>query len=266
MPAAAHGDAVGDRDRVELDRRAARRAHAFARVLRQIAQGEIARRDVRPRMHDRDQRSRDGRFVEPGRAQHRARGRAIRTFLDRVAAHRYAASCDALARSSAGQHGRGHGARAGLAAEIGRELAAFDDRIDGAFDRNRFGFEAERMAQQQRGAEDRAAGIGDALAGDVGRRAVDRLVQADASVAERSRRQQAQRAGQHRRLVGEDVAEHVLGDDRRRIRAARASRCIAIESTSWCSSVTSGNSSRRCASRPRATAARFPARWPCRPT
>jgi hypothetical protein len=27
------------------------------------------------------------------------------------------------------------------------------------------------------------------------------------------RRQQAQRAGQHRGLVGEDVAEHVLGDD-----------------------------------------------------
>ncbi|KAG1377117.1 hypothetical protein G6F60_015339 [Rhizopus arrhizus] len=43
---------------------------------------------------------------------------------------------------------------------------------------------------------------------------MDRLVDADcARFAQRRRRQQAQRAGQHRGLIGEDVAEHVLGDD-----------------------------------------------------
>ena len=63
-------------------------------------------------------------------------------------------------------------------------------------------------------------GIGDALAGDVGRRAVDRFVQPARAVAERGRGQQAERAGQHRGLVGQDVAEHVLGD--RHVEVARA--------------------------------------------
>src|SRR6267378_3952133 len=47
--------------------------------------------------------------------------------------------------------------------------------------------------------------IGDPLAGDVGRRAVDRLVQALARRVERSRRQHPDRARQHRRLVGKNV-------------------------------------------------------------
>ncbi len=55
-------------------------------------------------------------------------------------------------------------------------------------------------------------GLATPCAGDVRRRAVDRFVQAAATVAQRGRRQQAERAGQRGGLVGEDVAEQVLGD------------------------------------------------------
>ena len=62
--------------------------------------------------------------------------------------------------------------------------------------------------------------IGFALSwpGDVRRRAVDRLVQPERAVrrpalAERGRGQHPEAAGQHRRLVRQDVAEQVLGDD-----------------------------------------------------
>ena len=60
--------------------------------------------------------------------------------------------------------------------QSGRERVA-----DGRLDRRGLGLESERVPQQHRRAEDRAERIGDAAARDVGRRAVDRFVQADAS-------------------------------------------------------------------------------------
>ena len=77
---------------------------------------------------------------------------------------------------------------------------------------------AEREAQQHRRRQDRADRVGDVLAGDVGRGAVDRLVQPERAVRrpalpERRRRQHAEAPGQDRGLVGQDVAEQVLGDD-----------------------------------------------------
>ncbi len=87
--------------------------------------------------------------------------------------------------------------------------------------------------------QDRADRVGDALAGDVRRRAVDRLVEAGAALAERRGRQHAQRAGQHRRLVGQDVAEHVLGDDDVEARGV-GDEPHRAESTSMCSSAMSG--------------------------
>ena len=51
------------------------------------------------------------------------------------------------------------------------------------------------------------------------------------SAAERGARQHPQRAGQHRRLIGEDVAEHVLGHDDLERRGA-ATSCMAALSTS----------------------------------
>ena len=59
--------------------------------------------------------------------------------------------------------------------------------------------------------------------------------------------QHADRAGEHRRLVAEDVAEHVLGDDHVEVRAGAETSCIAALSTSTCSSSMCGNS-RACTS------------------
>ena len=88
-----------------------------------------------------------------------------------------------------------------------------DDARHGALDDVGLAREPERVPEQHRRAEDRADRIRDALAGDVGRRAVDRLVETARSVAERRAREEPERPGEHGRFVGEDVAEHVLGDD-----------------------------------------------------
>jgi hypothetical protein len=70
------------------------------------------------------------------------------------------------------------------------------------------------VAQHHRRGEEHRERVGDPLAGDVGRRAVDGLEHARAAgLAERRAREQADRAGEHRRLVAEDVPEHVLGKD-----------------------------------------------------
>ncbi len=69
------------------------------------------------------------------------------------------------------------------------------------------------MPQQHGRAEHRRVGICDALAGDVGRGAVNRFVHAELARTERGRGQQAERTGQHRCFVRQNVAEHVLGED-----------------------------------------------------
>ena len=69
------------------------------------------------------------------------------------------------------------------------------------------------LVEQQRDREDRAGGVGGAAAGDVGRRAVDRLEDARAAVGERGRGREPDAAADGGGEVGEDVAEEVLGHD-----------------------------------------------------
>src|SRR5690349_1319196 len=71
------------------------------------------------------------------------------------------------------------------AAEVGGAEAFVEHAVDGALDRGGFVGEGERVAEQERGREDGADRVGQAAAGDVGGRAVDRLVQATAAIAER---------------------------------------------------------------------------------
>ena len=88
-----------------------------------------------------------------------------------------------------------------------------------------------------------ASGLALPGAGDVGRRAVDGLEQARAAGSpSEALGQHPDRAGEHRRLVAEDVAEHVLGEDHVEVGAGAATSCIAALSTSRCSSSTSGYS------------------------
>ena len=84
---AAHRDAIGDRDGVEFDRRASARDHAAACVLRQIAQGDVARGDIGPGVDHPDEGLGDGRIVKAGGAEHGARRGAGGSVFDCIAEH-----------------------------------------------------------------------------------------------------------------------------------------------------------------------------------
>ena len=130
-----------------------------------------------------------------------------------------------------------------------RPFPSGDRCLHSMFDRPRFLFEPERPAQQHRRGEDRASRVRPPLPCDVRRAAVDRLVQAESRLragsgpaAEARRRQDADRSRQNRRFIRQDIAEHILGHNRRRSAPDFMMRCIAIASTRTCSSVTSGKS------------------------
>src|SRR3546814_20609025 len=82
LAVAAHGDAIGHRDGIELDRRATAADDAGADVPCQVAQCEIAGRNVGPGMDDGDERPGDGRAVEFGCPQHCPGGGPGRTLLE----------------------------------------------------------------------------------------------------------------------------------------------------------------------------------------
>ena len=82
----AHRDAVGDRDRVELHRRAAGGADAGLHVLGEVAQVVVARADLDPRVGDADERLLQIGVGEADGLQHRARRRAARAGGQRIAA------------------------------------------------------------------------------------------------------------------------------------------------------------------------------------
>ncbi len=96
--------------------------------------------------------------------------------------------------------------------------AAVEGVAHGGLDSRRGLIQTERQAQHHRGGEDRPDRVRLVLAGDVGRRPVDRLVQTERPVlrqpiAQRRRGEHPEAAREHRGLVRQDVAEQVLGDD-----------------------------------------------------
>src|ERR1700676_3522053 len=68
------------------------------------------------------------------------------------------------------------------------------------------------VAQHQGYRENGAQRIGDALTCDVGRRSMNRFVEADRA-SDAGRSQQAERSHDSTCLIGQDVAEHVFGED-----------------------------------------------------
>ena len=86
MPGGAHRDAVGDRDRVELHRRAAGGADALLDLRREHAVVEVARHRLDPRVRDADDRLREvlGRVADA--VQVGARGGARRALGEGAAA------------------------------------------------------------------------------------------------------------------------------------------------------------------------------------
>ena len=74
------------------------------------------------------------------------------------------------------------------------------------------------MAQHHGGREQHCVRVGEPLAGDVGRRAMDRFVQPESLLVKRGRGQQTHGAAQHGGLVGKDVAKQVFGQQHVKIR------------------------------------------------
>ena len=68
------------------------------------------------------------------------------------------------------------------------------------------------VAQHHRHRQDGGQRIGQALAGDVRGGAMNRFVQALAVGVQRGGRQHADRAGEHRGFIGQDVAKNIAGD------------------------------------------------------
>ena len=69
------------------------------------------------------------------------------------------------------------------------------------------------MTQQHRGGQDGCQRIGNALARDVRRRTVNRFIESRTTIAKGRTGQHPQRARQHRCFIGQDVSEHVSGDN-----------------------------------------------------
>ena len=82
----AHRDAVGDRDRRELDRDGAALPHAFLRERGELVQVVVAGRDLVPRRRHRDLRLAEILFGEPHRSQHGPGRSALGSFGDLPAA------------------------------------------------------------------------------------------------------------------------------------------------------------------------------------
>ena len=78
----AHRDAVGNRDRAELERVAAGREHALLDRLGQPVQREVARRDLVPRRCDADLRLGEVLVSHADRAQHATGGGLLQTVGD----------------------------------------------------------------------------------------------------------------------------------------------------------------------------------------
>jgi hypothetical protein len=161
---------------------------------------------------------------------------------------------------------RGSKWRASPAPRGRRARAAHERRRDGRLERARFGLEPQRIAQQHRGAQDRRVGIGDAAAGDIGRRAVDRLEQPAARLgAQRGRGQHAERPASIEASsvrMSPNMFSVTITSKSRGLRI----RCMAAPNRPACArSAPREIPPAAAARRRRAIGARSRARWPCRP-
>ena len=216
-PGGAHRDAVRDRDRVELHRRAAGVADPALHVHREVALVEVARHRLDPRRADADDRLREILVGEAGALQHRACAGAVGAVGERGAVR--------LAGSDGVSYGRGHGEplSIGLAGwrhhslnEPGYILTSFASREHEPLDDDAGGH-AGAAVDGELGVVGQVVGErlleeGVARAGDPAGDGVERLDVAAPAL---------RRAGveQHERRVAEPRADLVGSRSRRRARA-----------------------------------------------
>ena len=92
-------------------------------------------------------------------------------------------------------------------------MACVEDILNSGFDGICLVLEAERVAQHHRARQDGRDRVRDALARDVRRGAVDRLIHTLAALVHGGGRQHTDRAGDHGSLIGQNIAEQVAGYD-----------------------------------------------------
>ncbi len=88
-------------------------------------------------------------------------------------------------------------------------MTLIQHRLDGVFDGNSFAVKMKRIAEHHRSGCNHCEWIGDVFACKIRSRSMDRLIETDRS-ADRSRRQHADRSGQHCGFITENIAKHVL--------------------------------------------------------
>ena len=93
--------------------------------------------------------------------------------------------------------------------DVGRTQALLEHALDRGLYARGSGFFAKGITHHHRRRQNGGQWIGDVATCDVGRRAVDRLVQTLVVCIQRRGRQHADRTGQHRRFIGKNVAEQV---------------------------------------------------------
>ena len=92
-------------------------------------------------------------------------------------------------------------------------MTCVEDILNSGFDGVCLGLETERVAQHHRARQDGRDRVRDALARDVRRGAVDRLIHTLAALIHRGGRQHTDGAGDHGSLIGQNIAEQVAGYD-----------------------------------------------------
>ncbi len=173
----AHRDAVADADGGELDRRPARAPDARLHGVRDRAEVDMAGDYLVFSVDDADKRPVELLVGIAHRLEQRAVRSALHALLDLVAPH-FAASSTALTTASPMALVPTELLAGRLTGNVGAAETRVEDGRDGILDRLRRGLELERVPDQERRGQDRRERVGFVLAGDVGRRAVDRLVQA----------------------------------------------------------------------------------------
>ncbi len=96
--------------------------------------------------------------------------------------------------------------------QVAGAKASHQNRGDARLHARGFLRQIETVAQHQGDRENCAQRIGDALARNVGRRSVNRFVEADRT-SDAGRGQQAQRSYDSARLIRQNIAEHIFGED-----------------------------------------------------
>src|SRR5690554_263346 len=109
-------------------------------------------------------------------------------------------------------HFRGTNLAAARCHDITSTQPLIQHLTDGPFDGVGHGGFAEAVTQHHGYRQNGCQRVGNALSGDIRSAAVAGLVHTLVLLVERRRGQHADGAGEHRGLVGEDIAEHVIGD------------------------------------------------------